>query len=54
MVARLTPDQKVACSIHVGFKSQNVGTLEFFFPFVLEHLMIRILKGEKINAYGAL
>ncbi|CAA6655426.1 unnamed protein product [Spirodela intermedia] len=22
MVARLTPDQKVACSIHVGFKSQ--------------------------------
>ncbi|KAF7816670.1 pentatricopeptide repeat-containing protein [Senna tora] len=21
MVARLTPDQKVACSIHVGFKS---------------------------------
>ena len=26
MVARLTPDQKVACSIHVGFNSH------FFFP----------------------
>ncbi|CAA7390682.1 unnamed protein product [Spirodela intermedia] len=23
MVARLTPDQKVACSIHVGFKSPD-------------------------------
>ncbi|CAL9019151.1 unnamed protein product [Prunus brigantina] len=23
MVARLTPDQKVACSIHVGFKSYD-------------------------------
>ena len=26
MVARLTPDQKVACSIHVGFKSLVVPT----------------------------
>ena len=26
MVARLTPDQKVACSIHVGFKSLMVPT----------------------------
>lgn len=24
MVARLTPDQKVACSIHVGFKSTDL------------------------------
>ncbi|CAA7041063.1 unnamed protein product [Microthlaspi erraticum] len=24
MVARLTPDQKVACSIHVGFKIPNI------------------------------
>jgi hypothetical protein len=28
MVARLTPDQKVACSIHVGFNFNNTC---FFF-----------------------
>lgn len=28
MVARLTPDQKVACSIHVGF---NFTNLKYFF-----------------------
>ncbi|CAN7096417.1 unnamed protein product, partial [Brassica rapa subsp. narinosa] len=32
MVARLTPDQKVACSILVGFKPPNLGPL-IFLPF---------------------
>ena len=32
MVARLTPDQKVACSIHVGFKPPNYKTGSFFSP----------------------
>jgi hypothetical protein len=29
MVARLTPDQKVACSIHVGFNPDPTGSLFF-------------------------
>ncbi|OMO76750.1 hypothetical protein CCACVL1_15438 [Corchorus capsularis] len=30
MVARLTPDQKVACSIHVGFKTPiQIGSHSF-------------------------
>ncbi|KAM0909980.1 hypothetical protein ACQ4PT_014471 [Festuca glaucescens] len=34
MVARLTPDQKVACSIHVGFKSPNyIRPIIFYFCF---------------------
>ena len=31
MVARLTPDQKVACSIHVGFKSPELYIPEYLF-----------------------
>ena len=31
MVARLTPDQKVACSIHVGFKPPNKPDSFLFF-----------------------
>jgi hypothetical protein len=31
MVARLTPDQKVACSIHVGFKLPKTSVF-FNFP----------------------
>ena len=40
MVARLTPDQKVACSIHVGFKPPNLVRIIFLFfePFILRHL----------------
>ncbi|GLT91148.1 hypothetical protein SLE2022_090500 [Rubroshorea leprosula] len=30
MVARLTPDQKVACSIHVGFKTPILPDPSFF------------------------
>lgn len=30
MVARLTPDQKVACSIHVGFKTPDPWSLTIF------------------------
>ncbi|OMP08204.1 hypothetical protein COLO4_06681 [Corchorus olitorius] len=38
MVARLTPDQKVACSIHVGFKSPIPNGFNFFhFSF---HLLV--------------
>jgi hypothetical protein len=37
MVARLTPDQKVACSIHVGFKTPISSG--FFFSFY-RHLSI--------------
>ena len=33
MVARLTPDQKVACSIHVGFTFMKY--FFFFFFFIL-------------------
>ncbi|KAL3614986.1 hypothetical protein CASFOL_040647 [Castilleja foliolosa] len=33
MVARLTPDQKVACSIHVGFKTPNQADYSFYFLF---------------------
>ena len=29
MVARLTPDQKVACSIHVGFNSHFFSSIIF-------------------------
>ena len=29
MVARLTPDQKVACSIHVGFNTPNNNPVLF-------------------------
>jgi len=29
MVARLTPDQKVACSIHVGFNFEQDGIFVF-------------------------
>jgi hypothetical protein len=38
MVARLTPDQKVACSIHVGFKFP----IQTDFPFakILRKLFI--------------
>jgi hypothetical protein len=31
MVARLTPDQKVACSIHVGFNTPDPSPETFFF-----------------------
>ncbi|KAJ0040816.1 hypothetical protein Pint_28122 [Pistacia integerrima] len=31
MVARLTPDQKVACSIHVGFSSPFLLDKRIFF-----------------------
>jgi hypothetical protein len=33
MVARLTPDQKVACSIHVGFNTPILHPDSFFFRF---------------------
>ena len=42
MVARLTPDQKVACSIHVGFKTPNhvrIPFLLFFLPIFVEVLL---------------
>ncbi|KAF8027331.1 hypothetical protein BT93_E0283 [Corymbia citriodora subsp. variegata] len=50
MVARLTPDQKVACSIHVGFKSpETVGYpqrinfyFSFFFPNAFSHFFTYI------------
>jgi hypothetical protein len=35
MVARLTPDQKVACSIHVGFNTPDPSPEFFFFSFGL-------------------
>lgn len=35
MVARLTPDQKVACSIHVGFKPPSLRALYNFFRLPL-------------------
>jgi hypothetical protein len=37
MVARLTPDQKVACSIHVGFK---IFAFFFFFFYLFIYLFI--------------
>ena len=37
MVARLTPDQKVACSILVGLKPPNLGPL-IFLPFSVQKL----------------
>jgi hypothetical protein len=37
MVARLTPDQKVACSIHVRFNPLLLFSLFFF--FFLKHIL---------------
>ena len=43
MVARLTPDQKVACSIHVGFKScEGPNLLLVFLVFVPRTLFFLI------------
>ncbi|CAA7395708.1 unnamed protein product [Spirodela intermedia] len=40
MVARLTPDQKVACSIHVGFKTPDHPDLIFIILFLTtQHVM---------------
>ncbi|PVH36333.1 hypothetical protein PAHAL_6G052100 [Panicum hallii] len=43
MVARLTPDQKVACSIHVGFKppdpSPDIFCSSKFFVHRILHLV---------------
>ncbi|PNT61219.1 hypothetical protein BRADI_5g12212v3 [Brachypodium distachyon] len=36
MVARLTPDQKVACSIHVGFNTPNLIRISFVFQFITQ------------------
>jgi hypothetical protein len=46
MVARLTPDQKVACSIHVGFKPPNKPDLFNFFPFCFVSLSFFFLFGH--------
>ena len=40
MVARLTPDQKVACSIHVGFNPLNLNGFFFFSFFVALALLL--------------
>ena len=39
MVARLTPDPKVACSIYVGFKLPNIYQ-EFFSEFHYEYNLV--------------
>ena len=47
MVARLTPDQKVACSIHVGFNTQ-IRSFYFLFSLycVLKEIVIFVQKYE--------
>ena len=47
MVARLTPDQKVACSIHVGFNSLQA------IPILFEFLCIKLYKrdGDPLYIY---
>jgi hypothetical protein len=47
MVARLTPDQKVACSIHVGFKSPI--TPDSFFSFL--RYFLSLFLGRKIETF---
>ncbi|CBI32989.3 unnamed protein product, partial [Vitis vinifera] len=49
MVARLTPDQKVACSIHVGFKSLN-RSIFFVFRFKKNPNMESIVSLSKAKA----
>ncbi|KAK8595994.1 hypothetical protein V6N12_064497 [Hibiscus sabdariffa] len=44
MVARLTPDQKVACSIHVGFKFLISGSIFYFQFFAFSMSKIRLIK----------
>ncbi|CAA6672381.1 unnamed protein product [Spirodela intermedia] len=46
MVARLTPDQKVACSIHVGFNApgQPIPTILFVSLFLLPKLIFYFIK----------
>ncbi|AES96909.1 hypothetical protein MTR_5g043010 [Medicago truncatula] len=43
MVARLTPDQKVACSIHVGFNSLGNPHLFFLFCSILIDVTVDML-----------
>ena len=44
MVARLTPDQKVACSIHVGFNLYELYLLFFCFLILIIILMHVVCK----------
>ncbi len=44
MVARLTPDQKVACSIHVGFNTRIINWAELHYFWV--HLLFRTNPSE--------
>ncbi|KAL0363238.1 UNVERIFIED_CONTAM: Pentatricopeptide repeat-containing protein, mitochondrial [Sesamum calycinum] len=47
MVARLTPDQKVACSIHVGFKPRFDGSF-FVLPYPDLSLRSLILQQHRL------
>ena len=52
MVARLTPDQKVACSIHVGFNTPILSDPFFFFLFRINSFWAQFYRGPiKVQFY---